>query len=92
MVEASLTLMHNENVLGTADYLAPEQALSSHDVDLRADIYGLGCTFITCSLATTLSRRARWLRRIAKHQTKMPPDIRQDRAGLPAIWLPSASK
>jgi len=40
----SLTIAHNENVLGTADYLAPEQALNSHEVDHRADIYGLGCT------------------------------------------------
>ena len=30
--------------MGTADYIAPEQTRSSHACDIRADIYGLGCT------------------------------------------------
>jgi serine/threonine protein kinase len=31
-------------VMGTANYMAPEQWQSSHDVDIRADLYSLGCT------------------------------------------------
>ncbi len=35
---------HSGNILGTVDFMAPEQALNSKLVDGRADIYGLGCT------------------------------------------------
>lgn len=31
-------------VVGTPDYLALEQVLNAHQVDIRADLYSLGCT------------------------------------------------
>lgn len=34
-----------KDILGTLDYLAPEQARDSHEVDIRADIFSLGGTF-----------------------------------------------
>jgi serine/threonine protein kinase len=39
-----LTRGEGVKVLGTADYLAPEQAIDCSAVDVRADIYGLGAT------------------------------------------------
>lgn len=38
-------LTSHDQVMGTYDYIAPEQAKRSHSVDIRADVYSLGCTF-----------------------------------------------
>ncbi|QEG42875.1 serine/threonine protein kinase [Roseimaritima ulvae] len=81
--EASLTIAHNENVLGTADYLAPEQALNSHEVDHRADIYGLGCTLYFMLTGQPPFNEGSLAQRIAKHQTEMPKSIRELRPDCP---------
>ncbi len=41
-VEKGLT--HEGQMLGTPDYIAPEQSLDATKADIRADIYSLGCT------------------------------------------------
>ena len=81
--EESLTVANNENVLGTADYLAPEQALNSHEVDHRADIYGLGCTMYFLLTGKPPFSDGTLAQRIAKHQTEMPTAIRQLRPDCP---------
>jgi WD40 repeat protein/tRNA A-37 threonylcarbamoyl transferase component Bud32 len=43
-LEVWTTVTRDDSLLGTADYLAPEQAREAHTVDVRADIYSLGCT------------------------------------------------
>jgi serine/threonine protein kinase len=81
--DQSLTVAHNENVLGTADYLAPEQALNSHKVDHRADIYGLGCTLYYLLTGRPPFPDGTLAQRIAKHQSEMPPSIKKLRPDCP---------
>jgi serine/threonine protein kinase len=80
---ASLTHANKESVLGTADYLAPEQALDSHAVDSRTDIYGLGCTLYYLLTGHAPFPEGTLAQRIAKHQSVMPADIRDDRPDCP---------
>lgn len=79
----SVTVAHNENVLGTADYLAPEQAINSHQVDHRVDIYGLGCTFYFLLTGRPPFSEGTLAQRIIKHQNEMPRSIRELRPDCP---------
>lgn len=80
---ASLTLTYDENVLGTADYLAPEQARNSHNVDARADIYGLGCTLYYLLVGHVPFPEGTLAQRIAAHQKRMPTRIQDERPEVP---------
>jgi len=85
--KASLTIAHDENVLGTADYLAPEQALNSHDVDHRADIYSLGCTFYYLLTGRPPFPEGSLAQRLAMHQSKEPASILSYRPDAPQVLL-----
>lgn len=84
---ASLTIAYDENVLGTADYLSPEQAIASHDADGRADIYSLGCTLYFLLTGHPPFPTGSLAQRIAMHQFKDPEPISKDRPDTPADLL-----
>jgi serine/threonine protein kinase len=79
-----LTQEHDSAViLGTADYIAPEQAISSHDVDIRADIYSLGCTFYFLLRGEAPFQGKSVTQKLICHQMQTPPSIREQRAEVP---------
>ena len=81
--QASLTVAYDENVLGTADYLAPEQAVDSHGVDARADIYGLGCSLYFLLTGHPPFTKGTLTQRLMAHQKDPPPSIYDDRKDAP---------
>ncbi len=81
--EHSLTIEHDEKVLGTADYLAPEQAVDSHNVDTRADIYGLGCTMYYLLTGHPPFNEGTLTQRLLAHQNKQPPPVQNERDDVP---------
>lgn len=81
---ASLTAAHNETVLGTADYLSPEQALNSHNVDPRTDIYSLGCTAYFLLTGHPPFPEGSVAQRLVAHQVKQPKPITEERPDAPS--------
>jgi serine/threonine protein kinase len=72
-----------EQVLGTVDFLAPEQAVQGPNFDHRADIYSLGCTFYFLLTGRPPFGEGTLAQRILKHQTKQPPSILDQRPDTP---------
>lgn len=80
----SLTLMHDAKMIGTVDFLAPEQARNSHAIDGRADLYSLGCTLYFLLCGEPPFNDGTIAQRVIEHQTKLPVDIRLKRPDCPA--------
>lgn len=74
---SQLTLSEKDVVLGTADYIAPEQAIDSHDVDIRADIYSLGgVLYFMLSGQAPYSNKS-ITQKLLAHQNQEPRPIRE---------------
>ncbi|MFK7817724.1 MAG: protein kinase [Planctomycetaceae bacterium] len=82
----------DEYKLGTVDFIAPEQALSSHDVDPRADIYALGGSFYRLISGKLLFPGLNTAQKLLAQQTKQPTPIDQLVPDLPAPLVDAINK
>jgi serine/threonine-protein kinase len=73
-----------KSILGTADYVAPEQAVDSSKVDIRADVYSLGATLYFLLAGRTLFPEGRTAQKLVWQQIKEPPRIDRLRRDVPA--------
>ncbi|MFO0876658.1 MAG: serine/threonine-protein kinase [Gemmataceae bacterium] len=77
-------LTHDNTVMGTPDYLSPEQARSLHKTDIRSDLYGLGCTFYFLLTGQVPFPGGTALDKIIRHATEKPHPLAELRPEVPA--------
>lgn len=71
-------------ILGTPDYLAPEQARDARSADIRADIYGAGCVLYHLIAGRPPFGGSTVMAQMVKHATETPPPLTETAPGVPA--------
>jgi len=70
-------------ILGTPDYMAPEQGRDAHAADIRADIYSLGCTLYHLLAGQPPFPGGNAVAKIIRHSTEKPPPLKNFNPAVP---------
>ena len=81
--EDNLTRGEGVHILGTADYLAPEQAIDCTRVDARADIYSLGATAYFLFTGRPPFEAEKVAQKLLAHQIKPVKPVHELRPDVP---------
>ena len=80
----SNTILTKQNtVLGTPDFLSPEQARDLHQADIRSDLYSLGCTFYYLLTGEVPFPGGSTLEKLVRHGTEEAVPVEKLRSDVP---------
>jgi serine/threonine-protein kinase len=82
--DESHTLTQEGCVVGTIDYVAPEQAMNSHGADIRADLYSLGATFYFLLTGVVPFPGGTAMEKLSNLAMREPMPVEQLRQDVPA--------
>jgi serine/threonine protein kinase len=82
--ESLTTLTRDGAVIGTPDYIAPEQLEDPHAADIRADLYSLGCTLYFLLAGSVPFPGGTLIQKLDRQRWHTPPSVDQLRPEVPA--------
>jgi eukaryotic-like serine/threonine-protein kinase len=71
-------------IVGGADYSSPEQVINPEDVDIRSDVYSLGCTFYFLLAGQPPFHGAGMMQKALKHMSAEPEPVEKVNPEVPA--------
>jgi serine/threonine protein kinase len=84
--EASAHLTQVGSVMGTPEFIAPEQARDSHTSDIRADLYSLGCTLYFLLTGRPPFPTGTMMEKLLQHQNDEAEPVGQARFQRMLAW------